>query len=231
MNDIIFKGYNDCIRILLDKEKKFEQIKHDLANKISSSKNFFINAGCAYIKFVGYDLSSEQELELLDVISSQTGISIIKHRLEEVMDVTTQDITTETKNNYDELLNKQENTTRADYVSNCGINSDDILETNCIVYNNSLRSGQFIHYNGTVGVFGDINSGSEIIAGGNIIVMGKIKGLVHAGCNGNKNFVINAMSFMPVQIRIANIITCIPKPITEPCSAYIKDGKLYLSVY
>ncbi len=100
-----------------------------------------------------------------------------------------------------------------------------------IFQKNSLRSGQFIHYKGNVILIGDVNPGAEIIAGGNIIVMGTIKGLVHAGCYGDKNCIIAALGMLPVQLRIANIITCMPdnEIINRPSHAYIKDEKLYIS--
>lgn len=100
-----------------------------------------------------------------------------------------------------------------------------------IFQKNSLRSGQFIHYKGNVILIGDVNPGAEIIAGGNIIVMGTIKGLVHAGCYGDKNCIIAALGMLPVQLRIANIITCMPdnEIINKPSHAYIKDEKLYIS--
>ncbi len=110
----------------------------------------------------------------------------------------------------------------------CTINPD---ELKTVFHKSSLRSGQFIHYNGNVIIFGDVNPGAEIIACGNVIVMGAIKGLVHAGCNGNKNCVICALSLLPVQLRIANILTCLPdnEVVTKPSYAYISDDKLYIS--
>lgn len=104
-------------------------------------------------------------------------------------------------------------------------------ELKTTLHKNSLRSGQFIHYNGNVIILGDVNPGAEIIAYGNVIVMGTIRGLVHAGCNGNKNCIISALSLLPVQLRIANIITRLPdnEIVTKPSYAYIDDDKLYIS--
>ena len=104
-------------------------------------------------------------------------------------------------------------------------------ELKTTLHKNSLRSGQFIHYNGNVIILGDVNPGAEIIAYGNVIVMGTIRGLVHAGCNGNKNCIISALNLLPVQLRIANIITRLPdnEIVTKPSYAYIDDDKLYIS--
>ena len=100
-----------------------------------------------------------------------------------------------------------------------------------IVYKNSLRSGQFLHYDGNVILIGDVNSGAEIVATGNIFVMGKVKGMLHAGINGDKNCIITALNIFATQIRIADVISCIPenKIIKQASRVYISDDKLYIS--
>jgi len=50
----------------------------------------------------------------------------------------------------------------------------------------TIRSGQSINYPGNVVIIGDVNPGAEIYAAGNIIVMGTLRGIVHAGTNGNE---------------------------------------------
>ena len=108
------------------------------------------------------------------------------------------------------------------------VGNDDLKS---IVYKNSLRSGQFLHYDGNVILIGDVNSGAEIVATGNIFVMGKVKGMLHAGANGNKNCIITALNIFATQIRIADIISCIPeeKIIKQASRVYISDDKLYIS--
>ena len=70
----------------------------------------------------------------------------------------------------------------------------------------TLRSGQRIHYPGHVTLLGDINPGAEIVAGGNIIVWGAIRGVAHAGAFGDEESVICALELQPSQIRIAGYI-------------------------
>jgi septum site-determining protein MinC len=71
---------------------------------------------------------------------------------------------------------------------------------------NSLRSGQKEEYQGSVVVCGDVNFGAEIIAGGNIMVLGALRGLAHAGANGNTMAFISANFIDVTQIRIANLV-------------------------
>lgn len=70
----------------------------------------------------------------------------------------------------------------------------------------SLRSGQKIEYEGSLAILGDVNAGAEVIAGENIIILGNLRGLAHAGAKGNKQAIIAANSIDCPQIRIANII-------------------------
>lgn len=58
---------------------------------------------------------------------------------------------------------------------------------------------------------GDLNYGAEVIAGENIIVTGKLRGLAHAGANGNKKAIIACNSLDSTQVRIANVVKEIPE--------------------
>lgn len=80
----------------------------------------------------------------------------------------------------------------------------EISETKFI--QNSIRSGQKEEYTGSLVICGDVNAGAEIIAGGNIIIVGALRGLAHAGANGNKKAIISANSIDITQVRIANLV-------------------------
>jgi septum site-determining protein MinC len=75
----------------------------------------------------------------------------------------------------------------------------------------TLRSGTRIEYAGNVIVFGDVNPGAEIVAGGSVLVWGRLRGLVHAGADGDMNAVVGALEFSPTQLRIAGEIAVSPK--------------------
>lgn len=75
----------------------------------------------------------------------------------------------------------------------------------------NLRSGQLIRYPGNVFVLGDVNPSAEIIAAGDIIVWGSLRGIAHAGADGDTEAKIVAMKLQAGQIRIANKITEIKK--------------------
>ena len=70
----------------------------------------------------------------------------------------------------------------------------------------SLISGQKLESEGSIVIIGDVNSGAEVMASDNIIVLGTLRGLAHAGAKGNKQAIIAAGLIDTVQIRIANIV-------------------------
>lgn len=70
----------------------------------------------------------------------------------------------------------------------------------------AVRSGTRIEYPKSLVIIGDLNAGAEVIAGGNIIVTGALRGLAHAGAKGNKKAIIAAHTLEAPQIRIANIL-------------------------
>jgi len=100
----------------------------------------------------------------------------------------------------------------------------------------NLRSGMSLDFVGSVIVLGDVNPGAEVKATGNILVLGALKGIAHAGANGEKEAYVFALNMNPVQLRIADIITRFPetgrnKNTILPEYAYVEDGKVYVSTF
>jgi septum site-determining protein MinC len=91
-----------------------------------------------------------------------------------------------------------------------------------------LRSGGRVEFDGNVVVIGDVNPGAEIIAGGSVIVWGRLRGVVHAGAQGDENAVVCALELSPTQLRIAGEIAVSPKKQgkIQPEVVCLKDGQL-----
>ena len=87
----------------------------------------------------------------------------------------------------------------------------------------SLRSGQRLEEDGSIVILGDVNSGAEVIASENIVVLGNLRGLAHAGANGNTKALITANSIDVTQIRIANQLKEIEGKI-EKCPVCTLEG-------
>ena len=97
-------------------------------------------------------------------------------------------------------------------------------------FRGSIRSGQRIEYEGSIVVLGDVNGGAEIIAGDNVVVVGVLRGLAHAGAKGTKKAIIAAASIECKQIRIANIIKEMEEEKDEEGNVIIPTRKTYASV-
>lgn len=82
----------------------------------------------------------------------------------------------------------------------------DIAVSETKFHRGSLRSGQKLETEGSIVIIGDVNSGAEVMASENIIVVGALRGLAHAGAKGNKQAIIASGLFDAVQVRIANIV-------------------------
>jgi len=65
-----------------------------------------------------------------------------------------------------------------------------------------VRSGQKIESRKHIVIMGDVNPGSEICAGGDVIVLGKLAGKVHAGFPNNETAIVFALEFRPTLVRI-----------------------------
>lgn len=97
-----------------------------------------------------------------------------------------------------------------------------------ILVRRTLRSGFSLRHAGHVVVIGDVNPGAEIIASGDVVVWGRLRGLVHAGAEGNENAVVCALDLSPTQLRISGSIVVTPKRQgkSSPELARLKDGQI-----
>ena len=92
----------------------------------------------------------------------------------------------------------------------------DLGDETALFLERTLRSGTRIEFPGHVVVLGDVNPGAEIIAEGNVIIWGRLRGMVHAGAKGNKTAVICALDLSPTQLRIAEEVSASLKPQENP---------------
>lgn len=93
-----------------------------------------------------------------------------------------------------------------------------------------VRSGQTIEHDGNLMIVGDVNAGGSVLASGDIYVLGSLRGLAHAGKDGDEAAIIAASHMRPTQLRIAGIISRPPDEWgveeTHMEFAYVKDGRM-----
>jgi septum site-determining protein MinC len=80
------------------------------------------------------------------------------------------------------------------------------------VYRGYLRSGHRLQRKESILVIGDINPGAEVSSEGDVLVWGRLRGVVHAGSGGNSRAIVAALDMEPTQLRIADVMTIGPDP-------------------
>jgi len=210
---VVLKGQRDGIAVVLDSKVEFDEIKTVLRNKVAGAKRFFEGAN-ATVTFKGRRLTEDEEQELLDIIMSETTLDV--------------------------AFVESEGFTMAPPKSSAAAASEKsstfapVMEGETAFYTANLRAGQQVRYKGSVVIVGDVNPGSEVVADGNVIVLGALKGMAHAGAIGDDTCYISALSMRPTQLRVAGTITVIPveelasMKDNGPARAYVKDGQVFI---
>jgi len=75
-----------------------------------------------------------------------------------------------------------------------------------LYHRGTLRGGQALHHLGNIVVVGDVNPGAELVASGDIVVFGALRGVAHAGAQGDATARVIALELAPTQLRIATVI-------------------------
>lgn len=213
-NTVIIKGNRYGISIVLDKETEFSKLLEDLALKLENAEEFFDCEKQLAVTFEGRSLSNEELDQVLSVIKNNSRLNI-QYVMDENSDLeaTFFDIiqtakAAEPEEKKPELI---EVTAMPD-ISAAPSDLDAIEDVSAkedntgMFYKGTLRSGQTLETRDSLVIIGDVNPGANVIAGGNIVIIGALKGSVAAGSNGNTNAFVMALSMEPIQIQIADII-------------------------
>lgn len=80
----------------------------------------------------------------------------------------------------------------------------------------TIRSGTRIQYPGHIVIVGDVNPGAEVVAEGNVIVWGRVRGMIHAGSKGDRSAYICALDLSANQLRIADEVSAMLNPQKDP---------------
>lgn len=113
--------------------------------------------------------------------------------------------------------------------------TDEDIMKETLFYKGTVRSGIKLEADKHVVVVGDVNPGASLVAGGNIVVLGVLRGFAHAGAFGDEKAMICAWKFKPTQLRIADYITMPPEEIEDEVSypevALVEDGRMIIKSY
>lgn len=224
---VTIKSNKYGINLVLNPDVAFDELLKDVIEKFKASANFFKNAKLA-LSFEGRALSEDEEQQIIAAIEKNTTIEILcivenGTKQEAVMKENVEAF-------YDAVQQQYENAIAEN------VNVPDQF------YRGTLRSGQVISSESSVTIIGDVNPGAKIIAQGNIVILGALKGNAHAGCTGDRSCFIFALDMQPIQIQIGDLIAKSPdkpepkrrmrrKEKTSEVEAQIaiaKDGNIYI---
>ena len=111
---------------------------------------------------------------------------------------------------------------------------DTISDDTALFISKTIRSGTRIEYPGNIVIVGDVNPGAEVIAEGNVIVWGRVRGVIHAGVKGNREAFICALDLSANQLRIADEVSAMLKPQKDPkpeIASINSEGKLQAELW
>ena len=177
---VVLKSNRYGINLILDADMPFGQLEEAILEKFRESEKCFKNAKSA-ISFEGRRLSQEEEFSILDMIAKNTSIQVIC-----VVD-------------QDEMREQM-------YKEKIDSYYQDVADNTGEFYKGTLRSGQVLKCDTSIVIIGDVNPGAKIIAKGNIVILGSLKGNAYAGAAGDESCFVTALDMDPVQIKIGNVI-------------------------
>jgi septum site-determining protein MinC len=102
-----------------------------------------------------------------------------------------------------------------------------------LYHRGTLRGGQVLQQLGSLVVVGDVNPGAELVATGDIVVFGALRGTAHAGAQGDPAARVFALELAPTQLRIATLIASDDgaRRRREPEVAFVEDGRITLAPF
>ena len=217
-NPVMIKGNKYGFTLYLDPETDFTELLHHVGERFSQSAKFFSGDSQIAIRFEGKELTFEEQNEVIDKIeeSSEVHISYVidgderneayfKAAVEQYGEKLREAFTKE-KEDYKEELIK----TVPGYYEQGNLSSDGQF------YRGTLRSGQTIEVENSIVIVGDVNPGADVVAGGNVVVLGCLKGSVSAGYPENRNAFVLSLDMQPMQIRIGDLIARSPDDKRKP---------------
>lgn len=222
---IAIKGTRNGLLLTLEPEIPFGELLTALADRLAESPAFFRGASLT-VDSSQRALRVSERIQLEDLLayyqmsmtSQEAGAE--RRRAPKTITLPLPDPITEGA-----MMKEKE----AEPVARDPRESDDTL-----FLRRTVRSGQAIHHHSNVVVLGDVNSGAEIVAGGDIIVWGVLRGMVHAGYPDNLQATVCSLQLAPVQLRIAHLLSRPPEGFemqAQPEVATIRQGQIVVETW
>jgi septum site-determining protein MinC len=201
---VAFKGVGQEVYITLDAQTPFAEIERELEEHLERSGRFFVGAAVKLV--VGGRQLRDDQLQSIRQLLAAYGLtvaevraSLAEHARAAVSPPPTPAAQTPSPQRQPASRRDAPARDRA------------LARNNALLVKGPLRSGQRVYAEEHLVVFGDVNPGAELIAGGDIMVMGVLRGVAHAGVPDNIAAIIAAISLKPTQLRIGHFISRSPE--------------------
>lgn len=225
--NIAIKGTRSGLLLTLEPGTPFSELLHALADRLAEAPSFFRGASLT-VDTSRRSLHISERRQLEDLLTHYQ-VSIVplegSHRGGDKRTVTLP-LESEMGQN---MTNRASEPQEMDSLQRDPRSSEDTL-----FLRRTIRSGQAIHHPSNVVVLGDVNPGAEIIAGGDIIVWGVLRGMVHAGYPDNEQAVVCSLQLSPVQLRIGHLLSRPPEGFEaqpRPEVASIRQGQIVVETW
>ena len=215
---IKIKGENSGLLLAFPPDMTFAEIVEELGRKLESGSGFFLRGTLVYVP---RDLFSKDELQELQELFRTHGLIC---RLAKPLPADDPAGQTAAAQSPARQAEAAQPAPAQESVPNAELRQ-------MLVVEKTLRGGQAVETEGSVIVFGNVNPGAQIIAGGSVDIRGTCRGVVHAGAAGDSTAFIIADHLMPTQIRIANYVARSPDEPEDSGKAeraYVKDGQIVI---
>ena len=168
--NIAIKGTRNGLLLTLEPETPFSELLNALSDRLAEAPGFFRGASLA-LDTSRRMLRMSERTQLEDLLAhyqmSVTSLEQVTpaHKYAEAGTVSSNDMASNTVT-MSEILETQRDPRETD---------------DTLFLRRTIRSGQAVHHASNIVILGDVNPGAEIVAGGDIIVWGVLRGMVHAG--------------------------------------------------
>ena len=207
---IKIKGENGGLMLGFPNDMPVSEIMEELSKKLDSGTGFFLRGTLVRVP---RDYFSKEELAEVQELFRTHGLICRLAKPEPAVP----------------LAAASERVQPADEAPQDAADAPDLQRM--LIIDKTLRGGQAVETEGSVIVFGNVNPGAQITAGGSVDVRGTCRGVVHAGAAGDSTAFIIADHLMPTQIRIANYVARSPDEPEDSGKAeraYVRDGQIVI---
>lgn len=106
-------------------------------------------------------------------------------------------------------------------------------QSDALMLTGRVRSGQKVSARKHLVILGDVNPGAEVVAGGDILIMGSLRGTAIAGQADHEDAIVLALDFQPTQVQIGGFVAAGLPPSAEKMAefAHVENGTIVVEDY